>query len=268
VDLDASQTLVVVTTPLSGLPQGFATPDTTVSIRNAADVSQVLDDNGGADFPSSGIRGSIVRFQATVGGRYYIRVEGVGGDETGEYAIHFATVAYNVATAINDSDWSETTNDSPAAADLVPISEIGPSLGYAGTEDPTLDYYRVDLNFGDILIACANQISNLPTNWNTPDLRMRIIGPDGVTALLTTTSDVAGELPASSTSGVTARFRAPARGTYYVFVDQTVADNTLFYTIFMARIPASDCPGDADGNGTVAFLDITTVLANFGNVCP
>ena len=27
-------------------------------------------------------------------------------------------------------------------------------------------------------------------------------------------------------------------------------------------------PGDADGNGLVAFLDITTVLANFGNTCP
>ena len=28
------------------------------------------------------------------------------------------------------------------------------------------------------------------------------------------------------------------------------------------------CPGDADGNGAVQFLDITTVLANFGNTCP
>jgi hypothetical protein len=26
-------------------------------------------------------------------------------------------------------------------------------------------------------------------------------------------------------------------------------------------------PGDADRSGSVAFLDITTVLANFGNTC-
>jgi hypothetical protein len=30
----------------------------------------------------------------------------------------------------------------------------------------------------------------------------------------------------------------------------------------------TQCPGDADGDGTVRFLDITTVLANFGIACP
>jgi hypothetical protein len=30
----------------------------------------------------------------------------------------------------------------------------------------------------------------------------------------------------------------------------------------------SPCPGDADGSRTVNFLDITTVLANFGTACP
>jgi hypothetical protein len=32
--------------------------------------------------------------------------------------------------------------------------------------------------------------------------------------------------------------------------------------------PPTPCPGDADGNRSVTFLDITTVLANFGNTCP
>lgn len=32
--------------------------------------------------------------------------------------------------------------------------------------------------------------------------------------------------------------------------------------------PPATGPGDADRNGSVAFLDITTVLANFGNTCP
>jgi hypothetical protein len=32
--------------------------------------------------------------------------------------------------------------------------------------------------------------------------------------------------------------------------------------------PPTPCPGDADGSRSVTFLDITTVLANFGTVCP
>jgi hypothetical protein len=29
---------------------------------------------------------------------------------------------------------------------------------------------------------------------------------------------------------------------------------------------ATSCPGDADGNCSVTFIDVTTVLANFGNI--
>lgn len=37
---------------------------------------------------------------------------------------------------------------------------------------------------------------------------------------------------------------------------------------YIAVNTAPGCPGDADGNHSVTFLDITTVLANFGNTCP
>jgi hypothetical protein len=36
----------------------------------------------------------------------------------------------------------------------------------------------------------------------------------------------------------------------------------------LAHMTSSACPGDADGSRSVNFLDITTVLANFGNTCP
>jgi hypothetical protein len=32
--------------------------------------------------------------------------------------------------------------------------------------------------------------------------------------------------------------------------------------------PPTPCPGDADGSRSVNFLNITTVLANFGDTCP
>jgi hypothetical protein len=263
--LAANQTLVVITTPLSGLPQSFNTPDTLVSIRDSSGVL-VSNDNAGADIPLGTSRGSIVRFIAPQQGSYTVRVEGVGGNQTGEYAIHIATID------VNYFDWlAQSNNQTPATADFVPLGEIGPNIGFAELENPvTLDYYRVDLNFGDILIASANPLANVPFDWNVPDMRMRIVGPDGVTALLTTNSDAAGTLPASADSGATVRFRAPARGSYYVFVDDTQPrDGGIYsYALLLARIPAASCPGDADGSGTVSFLDITTVLANFGNTCP
>ena len=260
----ADQTLVVITTPLSGLPQSLNTPDTLVSIRDSSGVL-VSNDHAGADLPVDTVRGSVVRFVAPQQGFYSVRVEGAGGNQTGEFAVHFTTAD------VNDRDWEETGNDTPATAGFLPLSEIGPNMGYGEIElSTTLDYYRVDLNFGDILIASANPVSNVPIDWNNPDLRMRIFGPDGVTTLLTTDSDGAGTFPASADSGVTARFRAPARGTYYVLVDSNQPRPGFLdaYILFTARIPAPSCPGDADGSGVVNFNDITTVLASLGYSCP
>jgi hypothetical protein len=52
--------------------------------------------------------------------------------------------------------------------------------------------------------------------------------------------------------------------------DSNGADSGSAYVFRSVAIPAppAPCPGDADGNRSVTFLDITTVLANFGNTCP
>lgn len=40
------------------------------------------------------------------------------------------------------------------------------------------------------------------------------------------------------------------------------------YRIRISPRDCRPCPGDADGNGVVNFLDITTVLSRFGSTCP
>lgn len=47
----------------------------------------------------------------------------------------------------------------------------------------------------------------------------------------------------------------------------TFLDITTVLANFGTVYTPGSGPGDADGNGVVAFLDITTVLANFGNTC-
>jgi hypothetical protein len=52
----------------------------------------------------------------------------------------------------------------------------------------------------------------------------------------------------------------------YRLVYTSVCGSTTSITATLTVTVPPSCPGDADGNGSVTFLDITTVLANFGNV--
>lgn len=264
VNLSEGQSLLIVTTPLGGLTFGFGTPDTIVSVRNSSDVSLVENDDAGNDSGIAAIRGSLVRFRAPAAGTYYIRVEGFFNNQTGPYAIAFADVTPNTY------DWVETFNDYLEVADVIPIAELGPSVGAAGTENPAVDFYSIDLNAGDIVVASGVPLTNLPTDWSIPNLNLIVYAADGTTVLLPSVNDQGANFPFTSllnNGGATVRFRAASAGRYHFFVTEDVPSSSS-YSLFLARIPASFCPGDADGNGTVAFLDITTVLANFGNTCP
>lgn len=263
VALTAGQTLLVITTPLDNLPNGYAVPDTIVDIRSSGDAVYISNDDAGRDFPAGLLRGSVVRFRAPSSGTYYIRVSGYNDSQTGNYAIHFATVGWN------EGEWIESYNDAPVYADIIPIAESGPTTGNLGTENPGVDYCGFDLNAHDILIVSASALGNLPADWSRPDLNMTIYALDGSTELLYTSRDSGGDYPgvAEANGSVTARFRAPATGRYFIRIGEDSPSASL-YTLFTARIPASVCPGDADGNGTVNFTDISTVLANFGNICP
>jgi hypothetical protein len=67
--------------------------------------------------------------------------------------------------------------------------------------------------------------------------------------------------------GGTAELFFPA-GQYNIstaIVAQSFTDCT-YANYLLAVIPFAACPGDANADGIVSFLDITTVLANFGNV--
>lgn len=57
-------------------------------------------------------------------------------------------------------------------------------------------------------------------------------------------------------------------GRAFVGLNRTGTDFNPMYAPWFARLPAPSCPGDADGDGTVTFADITNVLANFNAACP
>jgi hypothetical protein len=264
VNLSAGQSLLIVTTPLGNVPFSFNTPDTIVSVRNVGDAALAANDDAGNDSGFAAIRGSVLRFRAPAAGTYYIRVEGFNGNQTGPYAIAFADVTSSVA------DWSETFNDDLAFADVIPIAELGPSVGQAGTENPAVDFYSIDLNAGDIIIASGVPLANLPTDWSIPNLNLIVYATDGATILLQSVNDLGDNFPFTSflnNGGATVRFRAPGAGRYHFLITEDVPSSS-FYSLFLARVPSSFCPGDADGSGIVNFTDITTVLANFGNACP
>lgn len=257
VSLAANESIVVVTTPIENTPVGFNRPDTFVRIRNSADVDLVVSDDAGADFPITQIRGSVIRFRAPSAGSYYVRVEGFSPVTSGDYHLMVSRLA---------TDWVETVNDNTALADILGVGRIGPTSGFCGTEGAgtTLDYFRVNLNPGDILISTFVPSG---TNFSTPNIRVRLLADDGITPFITSNDDF-GSQNVGVTVGCTMRFQAPQAGTYFIEVrDQN--DGTFdTYRLVSALIPGRFCPGDADGDGLVSFPDISAVLLNWLNTCP
>lgn len=260
VSLEQGERLCVMTTPIRSLPSDFFRPDTVVEIRDPALNVVISNDDAGAGVTTVpvGNFGSVVRYIAPVAGNYYLHVNGLGKDEAGPYQL---SVIRQVPACIT---WSGTVNNSPGDADLLGLRQCNPLAAYCLLVANDDDYFGVDLAAGDVISAMTIPSGN-PGNFSLPDTNIDVVDTNGVTILGSNAQDFAGNSPAS-TAGATVRFRAPSDGRYFLHLTSpttTVSD----YTIFTSLIPASQCEGDADGNGIVNFADITAVLTNWNFIC-
>jgi hypothetical protein len=270
VNLALNETVAVFAVPLGDLTRGFGTPDTILAAITPGGTTVVSDDDSGSTFPNiTTRRGSTLRFSANsagTSGLWSIRVSGFSAGQTGPYAL--------VVTKVEQSEYTESGNGTFAAANVVAARYVGPLNGtvFTGTADD--DYFAIDLEAGDVLVAAATSIRGLPAAHNDPNMTMRLIAPDQSSILVSSFDDDGGIWPpggsqAGGSTNPTIFARASTSGRHYLLLEPVgstpIADACRLVTWVL---PASLCPGDADGSGTVAFLDITTVLANFGNSCP
>lgn len=109
VDLTRNDILIVATAPQVSV---WTEPDTNLTIL-ASDGTTVLasndDDNTDGIVPNVVSRGSLVRFKAPQNGRYYVRVNSVGGD-TEQYKLVFALVPTAATGCPGDSDGNAIVN--------------------------------------------------------------------------------------------------------------------------------------------------------------
>jgi hypothetical protein len=258
----AGEAILIMTCPLGGLPNNFDTPDTLVEIFDSGGVELISDDDAAASFPGGASDGSIVRFVAPEVGSYTIRVSELGNNGTGPYAL--------MISRLSVEDYFEQPSEVITNPAVLGHALAGPLLGKGSMTAGNLDFYAFDLNPGDVILAAVTGVEGLPANFNTPNCTMRLIGPDQVTVLDTSVDDGGGNLPGglNSSDNPSIVFRAPSQGRFYIELTSNTVSGAPAHFFTSALIPAAYCPGDADGSGNVAFLDITTVLANFGNACP
>lgn len=263
--LAANDRLVVVTTPISGLPQDFSRGDTVVRIENAAGMTQVSDDDAGSCYApglTNSCYGSVVRFVAPAAGLYRIRVVPFNNlsASTGTYHMMICKHVPGCVT------WTGSSNNTPANAEILGLRQLSPIAAFCLSSQNDDDYFAVDMAVGDVLVASTIPSPDPATGWNTPDTTITLLEGNGVTVIGTSGNDGAGQLPASGNVGSTIRFRAPASGRYFLNVTSSQA-TVEDYTLFAAVIPAEECQGDSNGDGFVNFADITNVLNNWNAMC-
>jgi hypothetical protein len=264
-DAGPESQVVFITTPISGTGGSpLATPDTVVSLLNSAGTPIATNDDAGRSFPGTNF-GSVVRYDIQSAGTYYFRVTPLSNSSLGEYIV---TVAGTFGLNADFGESFPDNNDTPATADILDLGIGGTLSGSCELNSSSdADYFAVDMSRGDILVASTTpQISA----FVTPDTIIDVLDTDGATVLLTDDDDGAGTFPfVINVRSSTIRFKAPAPGRYYIRVRGFQGATGPYRPIF-ARFSSTApfCSGDADGNGTVNFTDITNVLANFGTVCP
>lgn len=92
----------------------------------------------------------------------------------------------------------------------------------------------------------------------------------GVFTFTTTAPTTAGEYYISVGEGLDFGFNPAVTGQPGFDLSLGVVGSPVYnsFLISVVNAPPAPCAGDANGDGTVNFADISTVLANFGSACP
>jgi hypothetical protein len=263
-DAGPESQVIFITTPIDGTGANpLSTPDTVAALLSNAGTVVASNDDAGSSFPGVN-RGSVVRYDIQAAGTYFFRVTPLANASTGEYIV---TVAGTFGLNADFGESFPDNNDTPANADILDLGIGGTLSGNCDLNNSAdADYYAVDMSRGDILVASTTpQI----TAFASPDTVINILNTDGVTTLAFSDDDDSATFPSIFSRASTVRFEAPAPGRYYVRVAGFAGATGPYRPVFaLFSSTAPFCAGDADGNGTVNFTDITNVLANFGTVCP
>jgi hypothetical protein len=155
----------------------------------------------------------------------------------------------------NDVDNGDTTLTSPV-------------ISLSGLIEPQLEYARWFNNGITSSLPNDPLVVEVSSNGGGSWTPLEQVGPTPTT----NPPETAGEwyvrrFALAPVVGSTSNFRVRFRASDFAPGSRVEAaiDSVRVFSFSCSAVPVP-CPGDADGSSTVTFLDITTILANFGNV--
>jgi hypothetical protein len=200
--LNAGEVLFGMVTPLAGLPASFTPPDTVVSVFDDTGARTFNeDDDAGELVDVAEGYGSLFRFLSPAAADYRIGVsgssdyefDGAASGESHSQTGRYVLTAGRVNPANPDGGFADTDalNQTAAGADLIPATPGTARVAVAQLGDADVDFFRLDLNAGDVLSVLIASLNDLHTSFNVPDTLIGLFDASG-TNLLVTNDDSGG----------------------------------------------------------------------------
>ncbi|MDP6546549.1 MAG: PEP-CTERM sorting domain-containing protein [Phycisphaerae bacterium] len=269
-ELSAGEVVFGITTPVSGLPNGFDTPDTQVATffeddLGPGDLSLLWltanDDSDADNNVSSDSFGSLFRLEAGPQDRYSVGVtgfddffEGTGHPEQGDYLLTIGHV--DPSSLGGDFADTEPANNTRAGADLLTLgafdSQAAVNTLTAGASGD-VDFYRIDLDANDVLTVMTAPLAGLSDDFDSPDTMLIFFDSQG--NILFDDDEAGGDfsdlaadtMDWTNAHGSALHFLSPATDTYYFAVtgyeDSTaIGDHNQVgdYALLVSRVPVPE----------------------------
>ena len=226
--LAAGEVWFGMVSPLADLPDSFSTPDTIVSVFGDAGALTFSDDDYAGELSEfDDGYGSLFRFESPATAVYQLGISGYGDDDFDGVAsgdFHYESGGYvltagRVNPALPGGDFadSDPVNQTADGADLIAVTAGTAHVAVAHLGDGDVDFFRLDLNLGDVLSAMTAPLGDLGVSFDYPDTMLGLFDSSGTNLLVD--NDDAGDYGESflmRTSRVifrmTAAFGAPRCG--------------------------------------------------------
>ena len=239
--LAAGEVWCGMVTPLANLPDSFSTPDTIVSVFGDAGALTFSDDDYAGELSEfDDGYGSLFRFESPATAVYQLGISGYGDDDFDGIAsgdFHYESGGYvltagRVNPAIPGGHFadSEPANQTAAGADLIAVLAGTAQVAVAHLGEGDVDFFRLNLNLGDVLSAMTAPLGDLGVSFDYPDTMLGLFDSSGTNLLVDNDDagdygesfldeDLASDFPSDEgVWGSAVRAFIPADGTYYLAV--------------------------------------------------
>lgn len=239
-EVQAGNVIFGITTPLANQPNDFNSPNTQLAtfVEGNLGTQLTFNDDSLAHYEpgqalNEGALSSLFRLQAESTNNYIVGVTGFddqfsgsGHNEEGNYLL--TTGHVDPSSTGGDFNDTDADNDFFTGADLITlegnlVAKVAVNTLDDKNDGGDVDFFRVDLQQGDVFTAMTAPLRGLDRNFDSPDTLLFIARVDSGDVIELFHDDDSGSATSDSPSegeswGSALHFYAPETGTYYLIV--------------------------------------------------